>query len=102
MADHLGRSCELHTEPFDCPDCVIHYSPKFDEYGLVIHDGGSSTLAISFCPWCGARLPESKRDLWFEKLEALGFSDPFSQEIPAEFKSDEWYRCSSLETPVSS
>jgi hypothetical protein len=28
-------------------------------FGLIIHnDGGGSVIQISFCPWCGTRLPE--------------------------------------------
>ncbi|WP_435832452.1 DUF6980 family protein [Nonomuraea rubra] len=26
-------------------------------FGLPIHDGGSSSIAIRYCQWCGARLP---------------------------------------------
>jgi hypothetical protein len=28
------------------------------QYGLMIHDGGSSFYGIAFCPWCGARIGE--------------------------------------------
>jgi hypothetical protein len=63
----------------------------FDEYGIFIHDGGSSLTLINFCPWCGSKLPESKRDRWVEELEKLGFTDPFLRDdIPEEFKTDEW------------
>lgn len=37
-------------------------------------------------------LPDSKIDLWFDTLEQLGFDEPFEQDIPKKFKSDEWYR----------
>ena len=80
-------------DPLECPDVLIQYSPKFDEYGLVVHDGGGSSIAISFCPWCGSKLPESKRDRWFSELEALGFDEPLlDQEIPERYKGDGWYR----------
>ncbi len=49
-------------------------------------------VVIAFCPWCGATLPNSKRDRWFAELEALGITDPYCQKIPARFLSDEWYR----------
>ena len=42
---------------------MLEYNERFDEYGLIIHDGGSSALLIQFCPWCGTKLPESKRNL---------------------------------------
>jgi hypothetical protein len=57
MRREVERHCELHPDRFDCPDCLIHYSPRLRAYGLIVHDGGSSTIRIRFCPWCGARLP---------------------------------------------
>jgi hypothetical protein len=90
MARAITSACDVHVDPFDCPDALVHHSRRFDEYGIIIHDGGHSTLAIRFCPWCGARLP-SRRQEWFERLAALGFDDPFVQKIPAEFETDAWY-----------
>jgi hypothetical protein len=55
------RTCDQHPDRFACPDCLIHYSPKFREYGLIVHDGGTSFIVIRYCPWCGTRLPESSR-----------------------------------------
>ena len=92
MEQKLTLECEQHENEFDCPDVLISYTPKFNEYGLIIHDGGSSSIVISYCPWCGFKLPESKRDLWFDVLEELGFDDPTEQEIPKEFLSSAWYK----------
>ncbi|YCA17088.1 hypothetical protein M1D72_05965 [Vibrio sp. AK197] len=47
---------------------------------------------INYCPWCGVKLPESKRDLWFDTLEKLGFDDPTEQDIPEEFNTGKWYQ----------
>ena len=91
MSDAVNEVCEKHPDRFECPDCLIHYSPEFDEFGIIVHDGGASSILISFCPWCGTRLPESKRDLWFEELARLGFDDPFNQKIPERYQSDGWY-----------
>jgi hypothetical protein len=91
MSEALNHQCSQHPDSFDCPDSLIHYSPEFDEYGLVIHDGGSSVQAINYCPWCGSKLPASKRDQWFRTLEALGYDSPSNQEIPKEFLTGEWY-----------
>jgi hypothetical protein len=92
MQHQVDYRCDQHHDPFDCPDNLIHYSDKFDEYGIIIHSGGSSYRSISFCPWCGSRLPGSKRDRWFEELEALGFDDPLQQDIPLKYESGEWHR----------
>lgn len=75
----------------------IFYSSKFNEYGIPIHDGengkANSYILIQYCPWCGKRLPKSRREEWFECLEHLGFESPFEdfEKIPIEFKSDLWY-----------
>jgi hypothetical protein len=61
MNETVEYICEAHKSPFDCPDNLIYYSSKFNEYGLIIHDGGSSFIVISFCPFCGTKLPDSKR-----------------------------------------
>lgn len=80
------------TDPFKNPDALISYSEVFDEYGLIIHDGGESSVLIEFCPWCGKKLPSSKRELWFDELETLGFSSPFTEELPKEYDSSEWWQ----------
>jgi hypothetical protein len=92
MQSQADYKCSEHADQFACPDSLIHYSEKFDEYGIIIRDGGNSVSFISFCPWCGAKLPESKRDRWFDELEALGYKDPTEQEIPAKYKCGEWFR----------
>jgi hypothetical protein len=92
MQRQVEFSCAQHPSPYDCPDALVSYSPKFNEYGLVVHDGGTSSVAISFCPWCGSKLPASLRDRWFSELEVLGFDDPATQDIPEKYKSEGWYR----------
>lgn len=91
MKRQIEFSCTEHASAFDCPDCLVTYTEKFDEYGLIIHDGGTSFLLIQFCPWCGARLPESRRDEWFERIESLGL-EPDDERIPEELKSGAWWR----------
>jgi hypothetical protein len=58
MRRNAERVCDQHPDRFDCPDCLIHYSPRTRMYGLIVHDGGSSFVVIRFCPWCGNRLPD--------------------------------------------
>jgi hypothetical protein len=58
MRREAERVCEQHPDCFSCPDCVVHYSPRTGGYGVIIHDGGTATVRIRYCPWCGARLPE--------------------------------------------
>ena len=74
------------------PDNIIIYSSKFDEYGIPINDGGTSYILISYCPWCGKKLPDSKRDKWFDEIEKMGIDDPFCDNIPDEYKTDLWWK----------
>jgi len=92
LAHQLTHACAQHEHAADCPDVVIAYDPRFDEYFIRTD---SVRVNISHCPWCGRRLPESKRDLWFEELERLGFERPLEQGIPAAFRSGEWRRARS-------
>ncbi|PLK48025.1 hypothetical protein [Uliginosibacterium sp. TH139] len=92
MTAQIERQCDVHSDQFSCPDALISYFEKFDEYGIIIHDGGSAVISIEFCPLCGTKLPESKRDRWFNELEAMGFDDPSEQDIPEKYHSSKWYR----------
>ena len=91
MRQQVEHRCEQHPDPSDCPDHLVSYSAKFDEYGLVIHDGGSAVICITFCPWCGQRLPESQRDRWFAELESQGIN-PWEDDVPERYLSDAWFR----------
>ena len=87
MEYYLGFS----LNPIDTSDATVIYNEVFDEYGLLIHDGGNSKILIGFCPWCGKKLPESKRDCWFDELEAIGIESPFEQEIPKKYQTRAWW-----------
>ncbi len=96
MKNKSTLNCMEHNNVNECPDVLIKYNSKFDEYGLKINDGGSSVLLINFCPFCGLKLPESKRDEWFSVLENMGFNEPTEEKIPDEFNSSEWYKNKNL------
>ncbi|WP_282693868.1 hypothetical protein [Streptomyces sp. CC208A] len=89
MRRQIEHHCDDHADAYDCPDAVVAFSTRFQEYGLIIHDGGRSSFGIAFCPWCGSRLPESQRDRWFEELERLGL-DPWEDEVPPAYEDDRW------------
>lgn len=59
MTGQLEQRCDLHPDPFDCPDAVLIYDPVSRSYGLPVRDGGSGRIVIKHCPWCGVRLPRS-------------------------------------------
>ena len=91
MAYRLDWKCDTHSDEYECADALITFISKFQEYGLIIHDGGASYIVISHCPWCGARLPESQRDRWLDEMERRGI-DPLTDDVPAEFGDDQWLR----------
>ena len=72
-------------------DSSVVYNPKFREYGVRVLDGGSSSIEIIFCPWCGQHLPGSLRDAWFAKLDELNL-EPEDRSIPEELFSDAWWK----------
>lgn len=69
MCYHVSTTCSVHKDRFGCPDALVDYDPEFDEYGIIVHDGGSSVIGIRFCPWCGTELPPSKREAWHAEAE---------------------------------
>jgi hypothetical protein len=60
MRHEVERICDKHSDRFECPDCLVEFRPKHREYRLIVHDGGSSGIAIFYCPWCGIKLPGSQ------------------------------------------
>lgn len=53
MTYHLATSSLIEDK--NDADIIIEYH-KPSSYGIPIHDGGSSMVSISFCPWCGEKL----------------------------------------------
>ncbi|WP_396120279.1 DUF6980 family protein [Domibacillus indicus] len=56
MKYHASFKCNVHENPFDCPDQLVYCDKDGREFGIIIHDGGSSIIAIQYCPWCGSDL----------------------------------------------
>lgn len=88
MTSALTFECDQHADPFECGDSALIYNPVFDEYGLVVHDGGASYVVISHCPWCAAKLPESQRDRWFDETDALDLGP--DDETPEKYRTSAW------------
>jgi predicted RNA-binding Zn-ribbon protein involved in translation (DUF1610 family) len=58
MTSNVKSTCEQHSNRYDCPDSLLDYWPDAQTYGIIIHDGSESVIVISYCPWCGTKLPE--------------------------------------------
>lgn len=41
MQSQIDHKCSEQSTPDNCPDRLVNYSPMFNEYGLIVHDGGS-------------------------------------------------------------
>jgi hypothetical protein len=53
--------CDLMEAYLASEDAILFYWPRVREYAIPVHDGGSSGIVITFCPWCGSKLPGSVR-----------------------------------------
>jgi hypothetical protein len=69
-------------------DKRIYWSPVFDEYGLICQPS-AEVLPIHHCPFCGFRLPVSRRDEWFATLENGGWQT-WGDPIPSELLAHDW------------
>lgn len=76
---------------------IMSFRPHTKSYRLIL--GGTSLgmyQIITFCPWCGAKLPKSLGKEWCQLIkEEFGIEDIFKEEwdkLPQEFKTDEWWR----------
>jgi hypothetical protein len=68
----LQHCCDMMRYYIDHEDRVIYYWARFDEYLVPVHDGGTSGIQMRYCPWCGARLPVSKRHVVLGREEHEG------------------------------
>lgn len=92
MGQALAFDCDQHADPFDCPDAAVVFHEVFGEYGLPIRDGSASYLVISHCPFCGAALPASGRDAWFDETDEKGLGDAAFDDLPEPYRTGAWRR----------
>ena len=92
MANHTiyPHCCEDMKMRVEDPNVAIEFFDRFREYGISLV-GSSGVVRIDFCPWCNNKLPTSLRNRYYDELENIGIDDPYSQDVPDDFKSAEWY-----------
>jgi hypothetical protein len=81
-------------------DAFIIYSPDIRAYGFKSIDGEDDSCAITYCPFCGTKFPESLGTEWFYTIyDELGpeylpddDGNPPKKELPHEFHTDEWWK----------
>jgi hypothetical protein len=90
--DAMRTLLEVMGEPMSviASDRPVVYDPVFDEYRLVWSNWTAERALIVHCPWCGVRLPSSKRARWFAELDRLGLR-PDDPDLPARLKTDAWW-----------
>ncbi|MBS0351340.1 MAG: hypothetical protein JSR33_09175 [Proteobacteria bacterium] len=92
MKNKKEHCCQKLTKEINRSKIFLLYIKNLREYGIRILDGGTSFQSVYYCPWCGAKLPHSLRNEWFDTLDSMGFDDPREQDIPLDYKSDAWWR----------
>ncbi len=63
----------------------LYYSSAYQEFGLQLSSKFEYSV-LKHCMWCGSKLPNSRRDQWFDELEKQGI-DPWEQDIPIHYLS---------------
>ena len=91
QAPGMNHCCEMMQMMIDQERSIV-FIPEFREYGVPIRDGGCSILVMTYCPWCGKRLPDSLRDVYFDILEKAGIPYPCDDsELPEPMRSEKWW-----------
>ena len=83
-------------ELVDDSSTPLFFDFVFREFGVHrynVVDGSKleSYDVISFCPITGKKLPKSLRDLFFDEIEALGFTSSQDEGLPAKYKNADWW-----------
>lgn len=90
----MKHCCKEMTNFSADPRVSLEYEPVLREYSIIASESGNVIQEIYFCPWCGEKLPPSLRKEWYEEIVGRLGLDPDEDEdkIPAEFKSEEWWK----------
>jgi hypothetical protein len=89
MGAHVQEVVDGSVPAADACRPVV-YDPVFDEYQLTTFAGPLASAALNFCPWCGQALPESKRESWYDALDAAG-TTPDDPNLDQRFRGDAWW-----------
>lgn len=74
---------------------LINYRSYVRSYNFLIDSSYGTHQQMNYCFWCGAKVPEEFGDEWARILkEDYNLDNPFEDwdRVPAEFKTDEWWR----------
>ena len=79
---------------------VITYDPTIRGYSVCVIKQKNAISPISYCPYCGKKLPSELEDTWVEVIRTEFGRDYFCESdgewfennLPEEFKTDEWWK----------
>ena len=79
---------------------VLKYSPATREYKFILYNtpGKLGYQEITYCHWCGSRLPQSLGKEWYEAVKQdLGLEDVEGDaeewaKLPEKYKTEQWWR----------
>jgi hypothetical protein len=98
LKNYSGPHCCFDLDSILSPDEVAPYNVKYNsryrEYYLKSLEG-PYIRTIDYCPWCGAELLKSLRDVWYDVMDTLNINpnNPTEKkQIPEEFQTDEWWK----------
>ena len=79
--------------------CYTHkiLTGRYNQLSTLRKKDGISGVCIAYCPWCGQKLPASKRERWFEELDGMGIDYSLfdTERVPEPYLSDAWWKQSS-------
>jgi hypothetical protein len=67
------------------------YDRKTRAYGVVINENPQNQFFLSYCPWCGVKLPTDLADEYFDAVRDPKTGKVLDQ-LPPEFHTDEWWK----------
>ena len=54
VAYYSTQPCDMHSDAWECTDMTLVRTVS--GFGIPVRDGGTSLVAIQYCPWCGVKL----------------------------------------------
>ena len=90
----LKQNTTFNTKDGSSTEKPIVYCSRFDEYILSLPESRDAGMILYYCPWCGQKLPASKRRKWFDELDSMGieFSLFDTDQVPPSYLSDAWWK----------
>ena len=89
--DNYPHCCEQMAFHIQHKERIVRFLITLREYSFKVTDTVGQQL--NFCPWCGVQLPKSLRDTWCNILiDEYHVDSPWDDQIPSEFKTDEWWK----------